>query len=87
MKTRTNIVIYIWKMVQGIVPMTEDLHREKLEALLSFRRGRLLKVPQLKRVNPKLCYRLEASFMTRAPRLFHCLPLELKRRTVYIEQL
>ena len=72
------MVIYIWQMVQSMVPMIEGLYGVKLEVVPSARRWRLLKVPKLKRVNPKFCSRLEESFMTKAPQLFNCLPLELR---------
>ena len=73
------IIIYVWKMVEGMVPMIRGLDGSELQVVHSARRGRLIRIPALRRVAPRLSTKLEASFMTLGPRLFNCLPRELRK--------
>ena len=80
-RRKRYIIIYVWKMVEGKVPMIRRLDGNKLEVLYSTRRGRLItiRIPPLKRITARLSAKLGASFMTLEPRLFNCLPRELRK--------
>ena len=77
-RRKRYIIIYIRKLIQGMVPSVRGLHGEELVVVHSARRGRLISVPPLKRVTPRLSRKLEASFMIKGPRLFNYLPQELR---------
>ena len=64
-------------MIPGIVTSVRGLHGEEL-VVYSARRGRLIRVPLLKRVTPRLSRKLEAFFMIKGLWLINCLPQELK---------
>lgn len=72
------VVIYVWKIINGLVPNMED-ERFRLVTSRSERRGRTCRVPALN--NRALAYiqtLKEASFAVRGPRLFNCLPGDLR---------
>ena len=70
-------IIYIWKIVQKLVPNFEE--RVQLRSYVNERRGRLCRVPP---VNYRAMIRLqtirEASLPIVGPRLFNCLPQEIR---------
>ena len=71
-------IIYLWKMIQGMVPMVEGLNGQTLTIIYSERRGRLVSVPTLRRAPGKVSTQSEAFIMTRGPRLFNCMPTDLR---------
>ena len=76
------IIIYVWKMVEGMVLMIRGLGGDELQVTHSARRGRLIRIPALRRVVPRLSTKLETSFMTLGPRLFNCLSRELRKENL-----
>ena len=58
------IIIYIWKMIQGIVTMVYGQNGSQLVVMHSERWGRLVKVPALRRTTVKVCAQIEASTST-----------------------
>ena len=71
------IVIYIWKISQGLVPNIDG--RDRVEVYENIRRGRLCRVPGVgPRVSARLNTSRETSFAILAPRLFNVLPEDLR---------
>ena len=69
-------IIYVWKMIEGMVPDIGITHYE------SGRRGRLSTIPSLRRKASKRTQNLlETSFKVRGPRLFNSLLAHLRSIT------
>ena len=70
-------IIYVWKILQELVPNFEE--RVQIRSYVNERRGRLCRVPP---ANNRAMVRLqtlrEASLPVAGPRLFNCLPQEIR---------
>ena len=70
-------IIYVWKILEGLVPNFDGLL--KVHSTLHVRRGRLCIIPPLSRQRSTRMQTLrESSFAVIGPRLFNCLPCELR---------
>ena len=69
-------VIYVWKILQGLVP---NCGIEESESQTSARLGRRCKIPQLKKKsNPAVQKLRDSSFQVTGPKLFNCIPKWLR---------
>ena len=72
------IVLYIYKIVQKFVPNFND-ERFSIKTYLSVRGDRLCRVPAISRApSGKIRTLIENSFAVQGPKLFNCLPAELR---------
>lgn len=72
-------IIYVWKILEGLVPNLDDSSERRLETHTHSRRGRLCKVPSLTSGAPSSVQSLiDGSFAVRGPRLFNALPTEVR---------
>ena len=67
-------IIYSWKILEGLAPNCG------LEEVCSERRGREIKIPQLKGKQAVRTMR-EQSFQVNGPRLFNCIPKRIRNMT------
>ena len=66
-------IIYTWRMIESHVPNIG------IQTSVSMRRGRMCKIPSYRTSAPNWVKNLkEASFCVRGPRLFNCLPKEIR---------
>ena len=71
------IVIYVWKIIQGCVPNLEG--GDRITTRNTGRRGRLCRVPPLSsQTRGRIQTLRDDSFAVLGPRLFNCLPRELR---------
>ena len=70
------IVIYVWKIIQGISPNFEG--RTRIQTVNSERRGILCLVPSLVRTRQRIMTLRESSFPILGPRLYNCIPPEVR---------
>ena len=70
------IIIYIWKIIQGMSPNFDAGTR--IETVSSDRRGRLCRIPSRVRTRQRVETLRENSFPILGPRLFNCLPKEIR---------
>ena len=68
-------IIYTWKILEGKVPNCGITSHENA------RKGRLCIIPALKRSNQKIQTLRENSFQIIGPRLFNCLPSNIRNKT------
>ena len=72
------IIMYIYKIIEGLVPNLED-ERFSIKTYTTSRRGRLCRVPALSRGSTaKIRKMVEHSFAVYGPKLFNCLPVEIR---------
>ena len=77
-------IIYIWKIIQGLVHNIEGPN--KIEWYEHTRRGRLCRVPGLNnRARVAVQSVKDGSLVVRGPRLFNCLPKEIRNMCVEID--
>ena len=70
-------IIYVWKVLQELVPNFEE--RVRLRSYVNERRGRLCRIPPMdSRAMARLQTIREASLPVAGPRLFNCLPQEVR---------
>ena len=73
-------IIYVWKMLEGIVPNLTD--RSQVVAKQSLRFGRMCVIPPVSTSSKNKLQRLrEGSFCVNGPRLFNALPSHLRNLT------
>ena len=65
-------IIYVWKILEGIVPNLTD--RSKITTKSSLRFGRICCIPPLTTVNNRLQNLRDGSFCVNGPKLFNCVP-------------
>ena len=65
-------IIYVWKILEGIVPNLTD--RSKIRTKSSLRFGRICCIPPLTTVNNRLQNLRDGSFCVNGPKLFNCVP-------------
>ena len=71
------MIIYVWKIIEGIVLNVEGSN--KIESFTHIRRGRLIKIPSLNnRARVAVRTMKESSLLVRGPKLFNCLPREIR---------
>jgi hypothetical protein len=71
-------IIYVWKIINDLVPNMED-ERVRVIAASRGRLGRMCRIPALNnRALASAQTMKEASFAVRGPRLFNCLPKDLR---------
>lgn len=73
------MIIYVWKIINEIVPNLEN--EDKIRTIRNIRRGRLCVIPRLKRTLRSLQTMKESSLAIRGPRLYNCLPQQLREQT------
>lgn len=72
-------ILYVWKILSGMVPNVSHNERDGVRSTNNPRRGRLCAIPPLNNRAPARIISLkEASFAVRGPRLFNCLPRYLR---------
>ena len=72
------IILYAYKIIQGIVPNFQD-QRFALNTYVSVRGDRLCRVPSVSRATrAKIINQVEHSFAIQGPKLFNCLPAEIR---------
>ena len=69
------VIMYTWKAIEGITPNCG------IEIFSSERRGRLCKIPAFFKSSKALQSIKEKSFQVQGPRLFNCLPQDLRNMT------
>ena len=74
-------IIYTWKCLSGLVP-----NCDLIEAPLSLRRGRMLKLPQMGPREGRYRTLRDHSFQTRAPRIWNSLPLVVRNCKSSLEE-
>ena len=70
-------VIYVWRIINGLSPNLED-ETSKIRTVYSGRRGLTCVIPPLRNVSCRLQTIIDASFAVSGPRLFNCVPRELR---------
>ena len=71
-------MIYVWKMIQGLVPNFEEGGRITLQAE-SGRRGKMCEIPRMITGSTQRIRTLrENSLLVLGPRLFNCLPWDAR---------
>ena len=79
------VVIYVWKILNGYAPNLDG--SDRILAYTTTRRGKLCRVPPM---NRSAMQRLETmhdnSFAVQGPRLFNCLPGELRGNEETVEK-
>ena len=68
-------IIYIWKILEGKVPNCGITFVE------NGRKGRLCTIPALKKCNQRIQTIRENSFQIAGPKLFNCLPAQIRNTT------
>jgi hypothetical protein len=72
-------LIYVWKILNGLVPNVSRTAHDGVRATQHPRRGTLCAIPPLNNRAPaRIVAQKEASFAVRGPRLFNCLPRHLR---------
>ena len=70
-------VIYVWRILNNLSPNLDDSD-SKINLSESGRRGLLCSIPPLRNVSGRLQTMREASFAVSGPRLFNCVPREVR---------
>ncbi len=70
------IIIYVWKIIKDMVPNLEN--EDQIRTIYNIRRGKLCAIPRLVRTLTSLQTLKESSLAVRGPRLYNCLPRQLR---------
>ena len=70
------IIIYVWKILEGHVPNLK-INTIIASGNAETRRGRVCKIPKLKKTRGAISLLKEHSFATKGPKLFNVMPKEL----------
>lgn len=73
------LIIYVWKIINGQVP--NIAHPNNIKMNSSDRRGPLCHIPPIIRTRTHIQTLKEGSFTVQGPRLYNCIPKELRQST------
>ena len=72
------IIIYIWKIINDIVPNLNYDGENLITTYNNPRRGTLCRIPPMKRTWQRLQTQIEGSIIVNGPRLYNCLPKSVR---------
>ena len=76
------LILYTYKIILGLAPNFED-QRFKIKTMVSERRGLSCVIPPIKtNATERIKSCVENSFSVRAPRIFNCLPKDIRSQNL-----